>query len=454
MSKKIPHLSSAVPFVGKALMFNRNPVRLLQEGFNRHGEVFSFTLFGKTVNALIGPEANEVFFKAGDDQLGARDAYRFTVPIFGPGVAYDVEPERMSDQLRFVHPSLRNRPMQSYAQIMAEESDRFLDTWGDSGEIDLPAALNELTIFISGRCLLGEDFRQHLSAEFAKLYKDLEGGINLVAFFNPYIPLPAMRRRDAARHRLVQLISGVIAERRASGTAKDDFLNALMEARYGDGTALDDAAITGILLTLLFAGQHTSAILATWVGLLLHQHPRELQRAKAELVGLGDRPSVDDLKGLQHLQRCIRETERLHPPLIMLMRTVLEPIDCLGYQLPAGSLAMVSPAVSHRLSSVFTNPDSFDPDRFAPGREEGCEHTYAQISFGGGKHKCIGEAFAYQQIKVIWARILARFELEVPAVEYTPDYRTFVVGPRQCCQVRYRRRQASPQPAVVEEVVA
>jgi sterol 14alpha-demethylase len=123
-------------------------------------------------------------------------------------------------------------------------------------------------------CLIGHEFRQNLSAEFAHLYHDLEGGLNLIAFFKPNLPLPSFKRRDRARVCIAQLISKIIADRRASGTEGEDFLQTLMSARYSDGTALSDDAITGLLLTIIFAGQHTSAVLAAWTGVLLLQHPR------------------------------------------------------------------------------------------------------------------------------------------------------------------------------------
>jgi sterol 14-demethylase len=439
----VPHLRSPLPFLGHALPFNRNPVRLLAEAHRRNGEIFSFTLFGKRVFALIGPRGNEAFFRAGDDTLSAREAYQFTVPIFGPGVAYDVTPDRMDEQLALLHPALRTERMQRYAQFMAEETDDFLDGWGDSGEIDLLPVLNQLTIFIAGRCLIGEEFRRRLSDEFAGLYHALEGGINLVAFFNPYLPLPAMRRRDAARRRVAELISGLIAERRASLREHDDFLATLMAASYQDGTGLDPEAITGLILTLLFAGQHTSAVLAAWTGLYLSRHPTHLEQVRDEVTALGERPSLTELKSLAHLERCMKEAERLRPPLVMLMRSVLQPFACLGAEIPTGSLAMVSPAVSHRMASAFAAPERFDPDRFGPGREEDRRSPYALIGFGGGKHRCLGLAFAHQQIKVIWARILSRFDIEPLGDEPEPDYTTFVVGPRSPCRIRYRKRQGS-----------
>src|ERR1700730_8956099 len=182
-SKPIPKLAGGLPFFGQALAFRRNPVRLLRHGQERHGDVFSFTLFGQQVNALIGPAGNEAFFKASDNVLNPKAAYRFMVPIFGKGVAYDVSPELMDYQLGLLHPALRDQRMQSYAQFMVAEAEAHLDDWGDTGEVDLLAAMNEITICISGRCLIGTEFRRRLSAEFVRLYHDLEGGINMVAFF-------------------------------------------------------------------------------------------------------------------------------------------------------------------------------------------------------------------------------------------------------------------------------
>ena len=131
----------------------------------------------------------------------------------------------------------------------------------------------------------------------------------------------------------------------------------------------------------------------------------------------------------------------MRPPLVMLMRAVRRELQYGEYAIAPGDLAMVSPAVSHRLPDVFADPDRYDPDRFAPGREEDRQAPYALIGFGGGKHRCIGLTFAYQQVKVFWSVLLQEFELELASPRSEPDYATFVVGPRQPCRVRYRRRQ-------------
>jgi sterol 14-demethylase len=423
--------------------FHRDPAGLLRRGRDRFGEIFSFLLAGKLVTVLTGPEANEAFFHAPDDQLSAKEAYQFTVPIFGKGIAYDVSPDVMSEQLGLLFPALRDQRLQTYARFMAEEADAYFDNWGEQGEADLLVAMNELTTFIASRCLIGHEFRQNLSTEFAHLYHDLEGGLNLVAFFKPDMPLPSFKRRDQARVRMAELISQIIATRRSTGVEGEDFLQTLMTARYSDGRALTDDEITGLLLTVIFAGQHTSAVLATWTGVLLLQHRQYLPgilKEQQEVLNGSRNMTLDALRRLSALERAIKEAERLRPPLIMLMRKIVRDFTYRGCRVPAGGLLMVSPAVSHRLPEVFQNPDAYDPGRFAPGREEDRKSSYTLIGFGGGRHRCIGLTFAQQQVKVIWSVILQHFDVELVKLQHEPDYSTFVIGPRPPCLIRYRRK--------------
>jgi sterol 14-demethylase len=440
---KIPKLRGGLPFLGHAIEFHSDPTGLLRRGRDQFGDIFSFLLAGKQVAVLTGPMANEAFFHAPDNQLSAKEAYQFTVPIFGQGIAYDASPDVMSEQLGLLFPALRDQRLQTYARFMSEESESYFDNWSETGEVDLLEAMNELTVFIASRCLIGWEFRQNLSTEFAHLYKDLEGGLNLLAFFQPNLPLPSFKRRDRARVRMAKLISQIIATRRVSGTEGEDFLQTLMTARYSDGSTLSDDAITGLLLTVIFAGQHTSAVLATWTGVLLLQHLKYLPAIMQEQNDvLPDRRNVtlEALRKLSVLERAIKEAERMRPPLVMLMRKILRDFEYRGYCAPTGGLAMVSPAVSHRLPDVFSDPERYDPDRFAPGREEDRRSSYTLIGFGGGRHRCIGMTFAYQQIKVIWSILLQRFELKLVQPYHLPDYSTFVVGPRRPCIVQYRRK--------------
>jgi sterol 14-demethylase len=435
-----------VPVLGYALEFARNPVALIERGRRAFGDVFAMPLTGRRVMVLTGLAGNEAFFRAPDTQLTQREVYQFMVPVFGPGVAYDCEPALMEEQLGFVMPAMRDDSMRKYAKIMERETEELSDGWGDAGVMDLADKMNELTTYIATRCLVGQEVRERLTSDFAALYKDLEGGINIIAFVNPRIPIPAHIRRDRARVKVIEIISRIIGERRVRGTVGDDFLQILMDAKYKNGESLKDAEIAGILLALIFAGQHTSAVLATWGGVLLfknQQYVPGVMKEQEEIVGTGGALSLEKIKQFDVLTRCIMEAERLHPPLVVLMRAIVSDFRFKDHVGKPGDLVLVSPAVSHRIAEIFAEPDRFDPDRYLPPREEHKKGTYALLAFGGGRHRCIGTAFAQLQVKAIWSVLLRRFEFELVSKDARPNYSNFVVGPRQPCLVRYRRRRTT-----------
>ena len=441
-----PELAGGWPLLGHLRAFQRDPVAMLSRGCREHGDLFRFRLGLRPFVLFSGPEAHDFYFRASEEQLNAKAVYRFTVPVFGRGVAYDTSPEIMAEQLGFLFPALREAAMRKFALIMFDEASRFADSLGSEGEIDLPHALNELTVKIASRCLIGQEVRDQVDSGFAEAYHDLQKGINTLGFFFPRLPTPAHRSRDRARRRVAKLFGRIMAARRKSGAAPDDFMQTLMNACYTSGRALTDDEITGILLTVLFAGQHTSAVLATWTGLELFRAPSYLTRLREEAREVyreAGSMSLDSLARQPMMENAVRECERLHPPLIMLIRKVLEPFHYRGVFVPSGTMAMVSPAVAHRLPQVFADPERFFPDRFAPPASEDRQHHYALIGFGGGKHACMGKNFAYMQLKAIWTVLLDRFNFIAGPTFPRPNYGSWVTGPKTPCRVRYRRRTES-----------
>ena len=115
-----PELRGGLPFLGQAPEFWRRPIDLLTRGYQQHGEVFRFLLAGKDVPVMLGPKAHKAYFHAPQDVLSARECYQFTVPVFGQGVAYDVTPDVMDQQLAWVHPALSEKRLRTYAKVIAD----------------------------------------------------------------------------------------------------------------------------------------------------------------------------------------------------------------------------------------------------------------------------------------------------------------------------------------------
>ena len=442
----IPRLGGGMPVLGHGAALRRNPIGLLMRGWHEHGELFDLSVLGRTFTVFLGPEAHEAYFRAPDSVLSQKEVYQFTVPIFGRGVAYDAAPELMAEQVAFLYPAVREGRLQTYANHMFDETVAYIDDWGEEGEIDLLDTMNSLTVNIACRCLLGPEIRDQLYGGFDRLYHDLQRGINLIGFFSPHLLTPGHLRRDRARRKVGELIGGILAERRRHGREAEDFMQTLMSARYSDGRELSSEEITGILITSLFAGQHTSKVLSVWAGLELFQHDEYLPDIRQEIATVhepGKPPSFDVLRRQTRLEYAIREAERLHPPLIILVRQVVEDFDYKGHRIRRGNLALVSPAAAHRLPQVFPQPDTYNPDRFRDADGGDKLDPYTMITFGGGKHVCIGMHFAYMQIKVIWSVLLSRFDFSLISPAPEPDYGAWVTGPKPPVRVRYRRRPPS-----------
>jgi sterol 14alpha-demethylase len=327
-----------------------------------------------------------------------------------------------------------------------------ISNWGDTGEIDLLEFMKELTIYTSSHCLLGDEFRYELNEEFAKIYHDLEKGVNPLAFVFPYLPLPVFRRRDKARVRLQELVTGIIAKRAQKPEKSEDAFQLLIESKYDDGSHLSAHEITGMLIGTIFAGHHTTAGTAAWTLLELARRPEQLELVLDELdqhFGADGEVTFQSLREIPVLENVIKEVLRLHPPLIFLIRKVMQDFHFKGYTVKAGKYVCASPRVSHRIVDVFPDPEKFDPDRYSEARQEDAK-PFNWIAFGGGKHKCTGNAFALLQLKAIFSILLRRYTFELIDDKdiYQDDFTQMVVQPVSPCRVRYIKRRVIKEIAV------
>jgi len=212
----------------------------------------------------------------------------------------------------------------------------------------------------------------------------------------------------------------------------------------GDGVLPDNDAIVGMLIALLFAGQHTSSITSTWTLLHLVHNPRVRDEVIAEarrvLAAHNNALDFDALRDMTLLDQCVRETLRMSPPLIHLMRVVKTPIRYKNFVVPPGHLICCSPGVAMR-GAPWKDGDTWNPHRFDNEREQPSP-KFAYIPFGGGRHGCPGQVFGIQQVKTIIATLLLQYEFDACGAPMPPhDYTALVVGPTAPVRMRYRLRK-------------
>jgi sterol 14-demethylase len=445
----IPKVSGDDGGTGHLEELRVDPIALMQRVRDECGDVGEFRLADKEVVLLTGAEANEVFFRASDDELDQAAAYPFMTPIFGEGVVFDASPE---ERRRALHnQSLRDKFMRGHAATITAEIDAMLERWGDEGEIDLLDFTAELFIYTSSSCLIGPKFREELDVEVAHLFHDLERGTDAIAYVDAYADIESFHKRDAARAALVERIEAIMAKRREAGPPGDDeerdLVDVLMSIKDENGVEQFSAdIITGMFISMMFAGHHTTSGTAAWVIIELLRNPEIMAKVIAEMDALaeagGGEVTYQDLREVPWLESSIKEALRLHPPLIILMRLANVPVEVGGQTIPAGKVVAASPAVSNRLPEAFDNPDTFDPGRYIDPRHDDADNPWNWIPFGAGRHRCVGAAFALMQLKTIFCVLLRDYELfpaQAPET-YHNDHSKMVVQLAQPCAIRYRRR--------------
>lgn len=271
---------------------------------------------------------------------------------------------------------------------------------------------------------------------------ELDKALGPISFFFPHLPIPVHSRRDQARKAIGKLYEDIIKRRRMNGEKEEDIIQTFMESSYPDGRPITDDVITGMCVALLLAGQHTSNVTSTWLGINLLSNPEYMKKVIEEQESINPpdeefKLTYEKYKQMKYLDRAIKETLRLWPPIMAVFRKAEVDFKYKDYVIPKGSLVGVSPSVSMRLPEIFENPDKFNPDRFDGSIDY---PKYSFLAFSHGRHACIGEKFAYLQVSIIWSVLLRKYNFELLSKDVKPDFTTMIVSPVGPVKVKYSRK--------------
>ena len=318
---------------------------------------------------------------------------------------------------------------------------------GQSGLLDVCKTVAEITIYTASRSLQGKEVRDKFDSTFAQLYHHLDMGFAPINFLFPWAPIPHNRKRDTAQRKMAQIYMDIIRERREAGGEKDseDMVWNLMSSVYKDGTPVPDIEVAHMMIAMLMAGQHSSSSTGSWIVLRLATRPDILEELYDEQIRVlgADLPPLtyDSLQRLELHTNVIKETLRLHAPIHSILRAVKSPMPVEGtpFVIPTSHNLLSAPGVTSRAPEYFADPLYWNPHRWGNGesatideqKEEKTDYGYGLISkganspylpFGSGRHRCIGEQFAYVQLGAITVALVRTLKLKMPeGVEGVPD---------------------------------
>lgn len=438
----LPQLDGGTPIFGHLAQFFSDPVAVLRRGYQTKGKLFSFSLMGRRMNVMLGPEHNRFFFEETDKLLSIRESMPFFIKMFSPQFYSFAEMDEYLRQRAIIMPRFKAASMKQYVGIMAEESLNLVKRLGDEGEFDLIPTLGPVVMDIAAHSFMGREFHEKLGHEFFELFRDFSGGMEFVLPL--WLPTPKMIRSRRAKKKLHAILQAWIEKRRAAPLDPPDFFQTMIETAYPDGRAVPDEIIRHLILLLVWAGHETTAGQVSWALADLIQNPAYDAVIRAELAAVLGGSDGSDLAweqcvAMTKMDLALRETERLHPVAFILSRKASDDIEREGYTIRKGDFVLLAPSVSHRMTETFVEPDRYNPERFNPERDDAQIESNSLIGFGGGMHRCAGVNFARMEMKVVLAILLQHYDMEL-LDEVRPIAGAGTYWPAQPCRVRYRKR--------------
>ncbi len=406
-------------------LVNRHPFSFLLDLSRSNAPVFFFRFARERVFVFNDPDLIKEVLVVNHAKLQKGRGLERAKQTLGNGLLTS-EGELHHKQRRIIQPVFNHRNLQAYAEPMVDHAAKLSASWNDGQQVNITAAMTELTLSIVCQTLFGLQFDGD-AKKVRELLAQMIGAfpLFLVPFSGLLAKLGVARIRNAlaAREELHRTVRRLIEKRRSSPYQTLDLLSLLFAAQDEEsGTRMSDQQIEDETMTIFLAGHETTANALSWTFYLLAQNPDFDHSLRTQLrTVIGDPPpTVAQLSELTLLDELVHESLRLYPPAWIIGRRAMEDLQIGTIEIPQRSLLLVSPWITHRSAKFFPDPTEMKPDRWTEAFRKQLPR-YAYFPFGGGPRQCIGEGFAWMKLKLILAILLRNWRLElVPGQDIRP----------------------------------
>jgi len=399
--------------------FFRDPIGCMRELQQKYGSLVAVgpIAFGepKKLHVLaIGPEFNR---RVLGDPAKFRTTGQF---IHGPnnsaqrrirfGLTRMNGPQH-KQQRQLILPPFHKKAVAGYHDLTVELAEEVIGQW-KPGRRDVYADMRAVTLRIASAVLFGHEATDAYRIGHLLEIWERRNFSGPVWFFPVNIPGTPYYRLLKHAELVEQEILRLVEKRRRDPSGRTDVLSILIQARDDENRSMTDMELVGQAMILFGASFETTASTLTWTTFLLAQHPaimRELMDELDRVLG-GRPPSPEQLPQLSFLDRVIKESMRILPPVPFTIRAADED------QIPMGSLTLnhgarviCSHFLTHHLADIYPEPELFRPDRW----REVNPTQYEYMPFSAGPRACVGAMFAIQVLKISLAIMLQKFRFTV-----------------------------------------
>ena len=425
-----------LPVLGNLLQIDKQRVHQTVERWSReYGPMFRFKLGSRAFMAVSDHEVLQQVLRDRPEGFRRTAKLQATWEELGlPSGVFGAEGEAWQRQRRMVMAGFDPGHVRAYFPSLLTVTQRLHRRWQaaarSSTPIDLQADLMRFTVDAITGLAFGADLntlesddvviQQHLDKIFPTVFRRV---LSQLRYWR-YIRLPADRAVERSVVEVKAAIDGFVVQARERmladpglRTHPNNLLEAMIAAADTEGSGLDDTDVAGNVLTMLLAGEDTTAHTLAWMIHLLHANPEAVVRATDEVRRIAPDPSAftpELMRDLDFIEACAHETMRLKPVAPFFAVEALRDVVVGDVRVPKGTLVWAVFRADSVSEKHFPNAAAFDPTRWLPEGSAGASSSAKRVSmpFGAGPRVCPGRYLALLEMKMVMATLLGRFDIE------------------------------------------
>lgn len=404
-------------FYVNALRILKNPLSFHRENFDNLGDTFRLNI-GRGDPVVFSRDpgfAQYVLQKNHKNYSKTTIQTRDVAKYLGKGLLTS-EGEHWRKQRRLIQPAFHKKQLVNIlesinaavkAEISKIEVEKFIDIFPVFNDLAFQTVVKSLFSSAVGEKEISR--LQYITEAAQKmLVKELR---------QPYLNSWFLRKRNVQKHidlteEARVILRKIVAKRKSSGKREDDLLDMLLDARYENGTAMEDEQLIDEILILFTAGHETTSNSLTFTAQLLARDSEsqamifsEINKAEKETSSL-----FEFIQACVYTKQVVEESMRLYPPAYFIDRVNIEEDEFEGKIIPKGTSLLFSMYEIHRHRAFWEDAESFNPGRFQDAKSS----LGAYYPFGAGPRMCIGNNFAMYEMILAVAEMVKKYEIQPP----------------------------------------
>ena len=406
-----------------------NPLYDLDSNYQRYGDIYlaESSIFPPQV-IISNPQAIQEIFTADSKLFKSGTVNYITLPLVGSNSLLLLDGARHLQQRKLLMPPFHGERMKAYGQIIRNTTEKVINNWTPGKSVIAQSTMQEISLKVILHAVFGlsEGERyQQIQQLIINMFSMFSNPLNSTFLFikslqknlGAWSPWGGfIRQRQRLDELLYQEIRDSLRDSFASRKTQsepwgEDILSLLISARDEAGQAMSDVELRDELMTILFAGHETTATALAWALYWIHYIPEVREKLLQELNSI-DVENCDpaEITKLPYLNAVCSETLRIYPIVLFTFPRLLQaPMQLMGYNIPKGMILAPCIYLVHHRPDIYPEPKRFKPERFLERQFS----PYEYLPFGGGNRRCIGTAFAMFEMKLVLAKVLSRYSLEL-----------------------------------------